>query len=160
MRTSIIKWPSLTLGHPMAQPGWVRGGRARVGNLHVVEVPDNVTDAQVIVRLHATALFFTDLSKPDDFLVSWSSLDQGKILHTSGLPPRKSEDLADWIQEIVIGRAVHLGLTAYAIAQQTKGNVSEDQVKRYLERRASMSSFKLQHVFTALGLKISYNTTT
>jgi hypothetical protein len=60
----------------------------------------------------------------------------------------------DKIQSIVIRRAEKLGLTAYAIAKQTDGAVSEDHVKAYLTHRKSMGSHKLQHVLRVLGLKI------
>src|SRR5262245_59037945 len=63
-------------------------------------------------------------------------------------------DLRDWIQLAVIRRAKELDLTAYAIAKLTNGKVSEDHVKSYLEKRASMGSHKLQHVFRVLGLDV------
>lgn len=68
---------------------------------------------------------------------------------------RASPELTDWVQEIVIARARELGLTAYAIAKRTDGRVSEDHVKNYIERRASMGSHKLQHVLKALDLVIT-----
>jgi hypothetical protein len=55
----------------------------------------------------------------------------------------------------VIARAGELGLSAYAIAQQTRGAVSEDHVLAYLSRRKSMGSHKLQHLLRVLGLDIS-----
>ena len=58
----------------------------------------------------------------------------------------------DWIQNAVIKRAGELQLTAYSIAQQC--GVSENHVQRYLTKKASMSSHKLQHVLKALGMKI------
>jgi hypothetical protein len=45
-------------------------------------------------------------------------------------------------------------LTSYAIAKLTDGQVSEDHVRAYLTHQKSMGSHKLQHVLTALGLKI------
>lgn len=63
--------------------------------------------------------------------------------------------MKDWIQEEVIARAADLGLSAYAIARKTAGEVSEDLVRAYLTRDKSMRSSKLQHVLTALGLRIS-----
>lgn len=61
----------------------------------------------------------------------------------------------DWMQQRVIARAQELGLTAYAIAKATGGAVSEDHVKNYLERRASMGSHKLQHVLRVLRLDVT-----
>jgi hypothetical protein len=65
--------------------------------------------------------------------------------------PRRRLDLTDALQEAAIARAVHLGLTAYAVAKATGGQVSEDHVKDFLSRRKSMGSHKLQHVLFALG---------
>jgi len=70
------------------------------------------------------------------------------------MPPKNPAELRDWIQNVVIRRARGLELTAYSIAKLTLGRVSEDHVKNYLERRASMGSHKLQHVFRVLGLDI------
>lgn len=67
---------------------------------------------------------------------------------------KSKSELADWIQERVIAQAAELELTAYAIAQQTEGAVSEDHVRDYLTRRKSMGSHKLQHVLKVLGLKL------
>lgn len=61
----------------------------------------------------------------------------------------------DWLQDKVIARAAHLGLTAYAIAKATGGKVSEDHIQAYLTRKKSMGSHKLQHVLTALGLQVA-----
>lgn len=58
----------------------------------------------------------------------------------------------DWIQDAVIERANELQLTGYALAQQC--GVSENHVQRYLTRKSSMSSYKLQHVLSALGMKL------
>lgn len=60
----------------------------------------------------------------------------------------------DTIQAVVIKRAEQLGLTSYAIAQMTGGQVSEDHVRAYLSHRKSMGSHKLQYVLRALRLKI------
>lgn len=62
--------------------------------------------------------------------------------------------MKDKIQDIVIKRAQQLGLTSYAIAQMTEGQVSEDHVRAYLTHRKSMGSHKLQHVIRALKLQI------
>lgn len=67
----------------------------------------------------------------------------------------KREDKGDWIQERVIARATELGLTAYALAKATASGVTENAVKDYLERRCTMSTRKLQHLFRALGLTVS-----
>lgn len=64
---------------------------------------------------------------------------------------RSRSDLSDTMQEAVIARARDLDLTAYAIAKATEGAVSEDHVKKYLDRRSSMGSHKLQHVIRVLG---------
>lgn len=64
-------------------------------------------------------------------------------------------DQRDRIQDIVIRRAEQLGLSSYAIAQATGGQVSEDHVRAYITRRKSMGSHKLQHVLRALRLKVS-----
>lgn len=70
------------------------------------------------------------------------------------MTPSERTDRRDWIQSAVIRRARELDLTAYAIAKLTNGRVSEDHVKKYLDKRASMGSHKLQHVLKALGLDI------
>jgi hypothetical protein len=62
---------------------------------------------------------------------------------------------ADWVQATVMARALELGLTAYAIAQRTGGAVSEDHIQAYLTRRKSCGSHKLQHIFRALGLRLT-----
>ena len=62
---------------------------------------------------------------------------------------------SDQIQEAVIARAAKLGLSAYAVAKATEGAVSENHVRCYLTREKSMGSHKLQHIFRALGLKIT-----
>jgi hypothetical protein len=67
---------------------------------------------------------------------------------------RKTPSLRDEIQETCIARSEALGLSSYAIAQATGGEVSEDHVRAYLTRRKSMGSHKLQHVLKALGLVI------
>lgn len=61
---------------------------------------------------------------------------------------------ADEIREQVIARALALGLSSYAVAKKTDGEVSEDQVAGYLRRRSSMGSGKLQYVLRALGLRV------
>jgi hypothetical protein len=61
---------------------------------------------------------------------------------------------ADQIQETVIAQAAKLGLSAYAVAQLTRGLVSENHVRCYMTRQKSMGSHKLQHVLRALNLKI------
>lgn len=60
----------------------------------------------------------------------------------------------DWIQQIVKGRAESLGLSAVAIAKATGGKVSHDQIGRYLAGTGSISSQKLQYVFSALQLEV------
>lgn len=64
-------------------------------------------------------------------------------------------DGSDWIQEAVITRAAELEKTAYRIAQDCDQLVSEDHIHKYLNRKSSMGSHKLQHVLRALGLQIS-----
>lgn len=61
---------------------------------------------------------------------------------------------ADWIQSRVIARAAELNLSSYEIAKRTGGAVSDDHVRKYLTRSASMGSHKLQHVLRVLGLTI------
>ncbi len=62
---------------------------------------------------------------------------------------------ADWIQAACIARAAELNLSSYEIAKRTGGGVSEDHVRKYLTRAASMGSHKLQHVLAVLGLEIT-----
>lgn len=61
----------------------------------------------------------------------------------------------DWIQDACIRRARDLDMTAYAVARDTDGAVSENHVRQYLSRRASMGSHKLKHVLRVLGLTIT-----
>lgn len=68
---------------------------------------------------------------------------------------RSSPELHDEIQEAVIARARERNMTAYAVAMATEGRVSENAVREYMARRASMGSHKLQHVLRALGLTIT-----
>lgn len=68
---------------------------------------------------------------------------------------RRSDDLADWIQERVIARAAELEMTAYAVAKATEGAVDENHVRNYLQRRSSMGSHKLQHVLRVLGIGLT-----
>ena len=63
-------------------------------------------------------------------------------------------DQHDWLQDAVIDRAKKLGVTAYWIAKQTAGAVSNDHVMAYLSRRKSMGSHKLQHVLRTLGMTV------
>ena len=74
------------------------------------------------------------------------------ILGKALAPDSDESNGADWIQDAVIARAGELQLTGYALAQQC--GVSENHVQRYLTRKSSMSSYKLQHVLKALGMKI------
>lgn len=61
----------------------------------------------------------------------------------------------DWIRARVIARANELGLTAYGIAKATEGRVSTNHIRCYLAGEKSLTSSKLQHVLTVLGLQIS-----
>jgi DNA-binding CsgD family transcriptional regulator len=61
---------------------------------------------------------------------------------------------SDWIQDAVIARAEELGLGPYRLAQMTEQRVSEDHIRAFLGREKTMSSAKLQHIFSALRLGI------
>lgn len=60
----------------------------------------------------------------------------------------------DWVQQIVAARARELGMTAYRIAKETGGAVSQDHVQDYLTGKKSMGSHKLQHVLRVLKLDV------
>lgn len=62
--------------------------------------------------------------------------------------------MSDHIQNQCIERMEQLGLNPNQIAETLDGKVSRSHVCDYLTRRASMGSHKLQHVLTALSLKI------
>jgi hypothetical protein len=68
------------------------------------------------------------------------------------MPTKKTPK--DWIQKIVADRAEELGLNALEISRRTKGEVSDDQVRHYLNGTKSMSTFKLQHLLNVLRLQI------
>jgi hypothetical protein len=68
--------------------------------------------------------------------------------------PRHRQDLTDAIQEVCIARAKEKDLTSYAIAKATDGQVSEDHVHKFLTRRSSMGTHKVQHILRVLGLAI------
>lgn len=71
------------------------------------------------------------------------------------IQPRLSRDeLRDWIQDACIARARELGLSAQQIADRTKGRVNVLHIQKYLDRRASCGSHKLQHILRALGLTV------
>lgn len=76
----------------------------------------------------------------------------GKALKPDNESDDEDEQEVDWIQDAVIKRANKLQLTAYAIAQMCP--VTESHIQRYLTKRASMSSYKLQHLLRALGMKL------
>ena len=56
----------------------------------------------------------------------------------------------DWIRETVAARAESLGLTAYAIGQQS--GIDPGTVKRYLEGRCALNSRYVSRVCDILGL--------
>jgi len=66
-----------------------------------------------------------------------------------------SEKKADWVCTAVTARIKELKLTSYELAKRTNGQVSEDQVRRYITGSRSMSSGKLQHVLRVLDLNIT-----
>lgn len=64
----------------------------------------------------------------------------------------------DTIRAAVVDAAARLDLTAYAIAQRTRGvgtgrPVSDDQLRRYLAGTHDLTSARLDAVFAVLGLK-------
>ena len=61
----------------------------------------------------------------------------------------------DWIQEIVIARCKELDFTAHRIALLAENRIDELHIHRFVTRRASMGSHKLQHVLKVLGLTIT-----
>jgi hypothetical protein len=69
--------------------------------------------------------------------------------------PTDKQAAPDWIRARVVERAGELDLTAYALAKMTEGKVSKDTVGRYLSGRGSISSDRLQHLLTALGLTVT-----
>lgn len=82
MSVFVIKWPSLTLGHPLASAGWQRkaSGAPRVGHLHVVGAPEGTTADQVLDALRATSIFLATYASHADFVISWDRLGEGKII--------------------------------------------------------------------------------
>lgn len=70
-------------------------------------------------------------------------------------PTRQSPELHDAIQEAVIDRARAIGCNARALSVLTGGKVSEEHIRRWLERRTWMTTFKAQHVLRAMGLEVS-----
>lgn len=73
-----------------------------------------------------------------------------------GLNVSEEQASPDWIRELVIQRADNLDLTAYGVWKRAAqyGKISETQVRRFLNREASMGSELLQHVLAGLGLEI------
>lgn len=65
----------------------------------------------------------------------------------------------DRIVSIVAKRAAQLGMTPYAIAKATNGQVSDDAIRLYLRGDYSIGSAKLQHVLDALGLIVTVDPT-
>ena len=64
------------------------------------------------------------------------------------------------IRSIVIKRAARLDMTAYAIARDTKGAVSPDQVQRFMAGTGDITSARLDAVMKVLGLEIRPKSTT
>jgi hypothetical protein len=71
--------------------------------------------------------------------------------------PAKPDPL-DAIRRAVIARAAELGLTAYAIARDSGGTISEDQVARYIYHATAttnrLTDRKLLSLLRILGLQI------
>lgn len=65
---------------------------------------------------------------------------------------------SDWIRDAVIHRVESLKLNPRQISLACIGRVSDDQIRKYLAKKSSMSSEKLQHILLHIGLEISKKT--
>lgn len=61
---------------------------------------------------------------------------------------------AETIRAAVVARMESLGLTSYAVARDSGGVVSQDQVRRYVLGDSDLTSEKLDAVFRVLGIKL------
>lgn len=68
---------------------------------------------------------------------------------------RKRTDLTDAIQEQCIARMHELGMVPNQVAKLVEQHITRAHVTDYLSRRASMGSHRLQHVLTALNLRLA-----
>jgi hypothetical protein len=59
------------------------------------------------------------------------------------------------LRAAVVKAMADQGLTAYAVAKQSQGAVSEDAVQRFVTGRASLGSDKLAAVCDVLGLRLT-----